>query len=306
MATTASMKATWLALCLGCFLSLAETSTPAGATAQSGQAMPESASKQLLRKWTIPVPPELQATTKSLVGEEIGPISPWTFPSSSLLTPTAYGSNWGDFFAGLTFNNRARFGLNVDGNLAVGFGLWNAVRAVGIEVVFGMDRLHLILPWQSGSISVKVHRLFRNGWGVAAGVDRLISFAGSDAELSVYGVVSKYYFLSRNETDWFSLLFLHAGVGNWDFLTQVTTADSPEYASFFASMGIRILRPVSFVANWYNSDLALGLSFAPFRNTRLTLTTTVQDVLGTAGDSARFMVNLAYAGSFVDVLETLD
>jgi hypothetical protein len=233
------------------------------------------------------------------MGSELTNFTPWTVPASSLLTPIAYGASWGDVFTSLSLQNRARFGVLPDmaGGLGLGFG--NAQKWVGIEVGYAMFDMHTIFPWSSaGALNLKIHHLFKGGLAAAIGSINLLQWLGGDTGRTFYGVVSKAFFLSPSESDPFSLLFLHFGLANGNFQSQEDIRAGRNNFNWFASAGLRVIRPLSVIVNWYGSDLGVGVSITPFRRFRLVLTPNIQDLTGTAGNGLRFMMAVSFADNF--------
>lgn len=271
-------------------------STPVGAPAGVGVVSAET--QAILNKWLIPISPQLQKQIIRSEGE-LSNFTPWTVPGSSLLTPIAYGASWGDLFGSLGIQNRARFGTLPDANAGFGFGIGNAQKWAGIEVSWSMYDVARILPWNSaGGLNVKVHSLFKNGLAFALGSVNLVQWMEGDSGQTFYGVVSKAFFLSPNEGDPFSLVFVHFGVGNGNFQTQDDIIAGRNAFNWFASAGVRLARPLSFIVNWYGSDLGVGLSIAPFRRFRLVLTPNIQDLTGSAGNGVRFMIAISFADNW--------
>ncbi|MEO0928751.1 MAG: hypothetical protein AAFY63_23175, partial [Cyanobacteria bacterium J06643_13] len=64
-----------------------------------------------------------------------------------------------------------------------------------------------------------------------------------------------------------------------------------ESVNVFGSLALRVVRPVSFVAEWSGQDLGMGVSVSPFRTVPLTVNLSARDIVG-AGDGARFVVGV--------------
>ncbi|WP_051038928.1 hypothetical protein [Chamaesiphon minutus] len=96
----------------------------------------------------------------------------------------------------------------------------------------------------------------------------------------------------------FSRLALTAGVGSGVFLPFERNASLDRGGlNVFGSVGVRVARPVSAVVEWTGSDLAAGVSVAPFDNFPLVITPAVRDITG-AGDGARFILGASLAFNF--------
>jgi hypothetical protein len=218
-------------------------------------------------------------------------------PASTINTPTAYGQQWGDLFAGVGYQNRIRYDDWRDGIASFGLGLGNPARYVGLDVSvnildtyteFGKDR----------SVSVKLHRHLPYRTAIAVGHENLWHTDGTDGGSSRYVVVSKVMLFRDRPTAPFGSMVVNAGLGNDRFLSEPAFARGDDGVNPFGSVGLRILRPVNAVANWTGQDLALGLSIAPVRTWPLVITPAFMDVTGTAGDGARFTVSAGLSYNF--------
>lgn len=219
-------------------------------------------------------------------------------PGSSSGSPTAFGADWGRVFAGFGFQERTRYTDESDGSLSVGIGLGDAQRVVGVEVTAAALSLLGDDAFERGGISFKVHRLLPNDFAVAAGVENLIVWGDTDAGSSGYGVVSKMFRLRENTREPLSQLTLSLGLGGGRFRSEDAIEDDDGSINIFGSAGLRVLEPVSLIADWTGQDLNLGASIAPFRNFPLVITPAVADVTNNAGDGARFILGIGYNYAF--------
>ena len=218
-------------------------------------------------------------------------------PASTINTPTAYGQQWGDIYAGVGYQNRIRYDDWSDGVAAAGIGLGNPSRYVGLDVSlslldtyteFGTDR----------SLSVKLHRQLPYRTAIAVGHENLWHTDGTDGGSSRYVVVSKVMLFRDRPTSALGSMVVNVGLGNDRFLPETQFARGEDGVNAFGSVGVRLLRPVNAVANWTGQDLALGLSIAPVRTWPLVITPAVMDVTGRAGDGARFSVSAGLSYNF--------
>lgn len=218
-------------------------------------------------------------------------------PASTINTPTAYGQQWGDVYAGVGYQDRIRYDDWSDGVAAMGLGLGNPARYVGLDVSlslldtyteFGKDR----------SLSVKLHRQLPYRTAVAVGHENLWHTDGTDGGSSRYVVVSKVMLFRDRPTSALGSMVVNVGLGNDRFLSEEAFARGADGVNAFGSVGVRLLRPVNAVANWTGQDLALGLSIAPVRTWPLVITPAVMDVTGRAGDGARFSVSAGLSYNF--------
>ncbi len=225
-------------------------------------------------------------------------------PGSSSGSPTAFGADFGSVFTGASFQERARFTSSSDGAVSAGFGLGNATKAVGLEIAVsvldltsrgGDDR-----AFDRGSVSFKLHRRLPNNFAVAVGYENALVWGFTDAGSSFYGVGSKIFQFQDSPRQPFSSLTVSLGLGNGRFRTEDDFNADKKTVNVFGSAGLRVLEPVSVIADWTGQDLTLGASIAPFRNIPIVITPAIADITGSAGDGSRFILGVGYSYSFSD------
>ncbi|MBK4729166.1 S-layer homology domain-containing protein [Oxynema sp. CENA135] len=215
-------------------------------------------------------------------------------PGSSSGSPTAFGTNFGRAFVATGFQGRTRYTDEVDGTVSAGFGLGNSRENIGVEVTVSVLSLLGDDAGERGSVSFKVHRLLPNGFAIAGGVENAIVWGSTDAGTSGYGVVSKLFRLKESPAEPFSSITMSVGVGGGRFRSEDDFRNDEGSVNVFGSVGVRVLRPMSLIADWTGQDLTLGASFVPFRSIPLVITPAVTDITGNAGDGARFILGVGY------------
>lgn len=229
-------------------------------------------------------------------------LGPAASPGSSSGSPTAFGADFGSAFAGVSFQERTRFTDSSDGAVSAGFGLGDASKAVGLEVAVSVldltSRNGDDQAFDRGSFSFKLHRRFPNNFAVAVGYENAIVWGFTDAGSSFYGVGSKIFQLQNSPQKPFSSLTMSLGVGNGRFRTEDDFNDDKETVNVFGSAGLRVLEPVSVIADWTGQDLTLGASIVPFRNLPIVITPALSDITGSAGDGSRFILGIGYSYSY--------
>lgn len=217
-------------------------------------------------------------------------------PSTTILTPSAYGKSWRQASVGLGFQHRTRFTDSADGAIGVGFGLGDARKYVGLDVGLTLTDLD---NFERGIISFKLHRRLPNLFAVAVGVNDAISWGPGDIDgPSPYGVVSKTFIFKENTKDLFSRMYVSAGLGTGRYRTENNVFTDDDTPGVFGSVALRIADPVNAIAEWSGQDLSLGFSLRPFREIPLIITPAITDVTGTAGDGVRFIFGVGYAITF--------
>jgi hypothetical protein len=217
-------------------------------------------------------------------------------PGITIFSPSGYGKSWGSGAVGIGFQSRTRFTDNPDGSVGISFGFGNARKAVGLDV--GASLLDLS-GFSRGALSFKVHRLLPADFAIAAGVTGIPLGSGFDGlTVSPFGVITKRIIISRDDSAPFSQMFLSLGAGGGNFRSESDITNGTGTAGIFGSVAVRVIRPMTFIAEWSGQDLSLGLSVIPFKNLPLVITPAVSDITGQAGDGARFVLGVGYGFSY--------
>ncbi|MDB9542197.1 hypothetical protein PN472_03350 [Microcystis aeruginosa CS-1036] len=244
------------------------------------------------------VSPELQRLRQDFLIEEPQTLSAKlaefvVAPSASISTPIGFGANFGQIFGGFGFQSRTRFTNQADGGLALGVGLGEPQKIVGLDVTMAILSLFGDNAGR-GSFSFKIHRSLPEGFAVALGFENAIRWGGTDAGSSIYGVVSKFFQFTETTKEPFSQLTLSLGVGGGRFRSEGAIEDGVNSLGVFASAGLRIVEPVSAIVEWSGQDLNAGISLIPFQNIPLTVNLAGADLTGNAGNGARFVMSIGY------------
>jgi hypothetical protein len=218
-------------------------------------------------------------------------------PSATINTPTAFGPRWGQVYAGVSYQHRIRYSDWHDGLLALGGGVGNPARTVGLAATvavldtyteFGTDR----------SLSLKVHRRLPRRTAVALGYENLWHTDGTDGGDSRYGVLSTVLPLRTGLTTPLGALVVSVGLGDDRFLPEERFAEGEAGTGVFGSAALRLVRSTNAVVNWSGQDLNAGLSIVPHPRLPVVITPAVLDLTGRAGDGARFAVSAALGYDF--------
>ena len=231
--------------------------------------------------------------------ESIRPRSAWVIPSMTLITPSAYGAEWTEIFAGLGVENRARFNTVPNSTFHLGLGIGDA-EVVALETALtSYGTVRHGPPFTIGGVSLKLHRSFNEiGFAAAIGYENAIVWGTPDSGQSYFVVVSKYFLLRDDLADFGSILTLHAGLGDGRFRLESDVREQTQPFRPFGAVGLRLFQPLSMILNWTGSDLALGVSIAPFRATQLAITFAAVDLAHIAGDGERQILAVSYAYSW--------
>jgi hypothetical protein len=215
-------------------------------------------------------------------------------PGSSAGSTGAWGASWGDVFAGVGFQARARYSSKPDGSGSFGFGLGDPTRDIGLEVAVSSVSTLRQGVGTNGTVSLKVHRVLPAGYGIAVGFENVANWGGPDGGSSLYGVVSHTITLrSRGDLPFGSIAW-NAGVGNSRYLTEQALSEGKTGVNAFASMGLRIHERASLMTDWTGQDLVAGISFVPFRRSPLVMSAALADLTGYAGDGPRLIASAGF------------
>ncbi len=222
---------------------------------------------------------------------------PKPVPSSSFLTPSAYGADWGDTYFGLAGATGGNNTSRLDGSASLGFGLGDAVRNVGLEIGVGIISLDGFAD--DGIVGFKLHKVFPqvNNLAVALGWANPIKWgAANQSEDTFYGVATQRFSLRPNRTNRMPVtVSLGAGTGTFRSAGALNTDDND--FNVFGSAAIRVIPEVSLISSWNGSGLGLAASAAPF-NFPAVLTLGVSDVTDNTSEGARFQGSLGYSFRF--------
>jgi hypothetical protein len=218
-------------------------------------------------------------------------------PGLNLNTPIGFGPSWGEVFVAAVAVNRQRYFPKEDypdGAVALGFGAGNPVDWVGLEVLLVSYTTVNTAFLSRGGVYAKVHRVLPGNFGIAAGMENVMHWGDVDTDRSIYGALSRFWILGEGDLP---ILVTTVGVGNGRFRSEDDWLADRKTVGPFGSLALNLVRPLSFIAD-YNQDLNLGVSIVPIARGPISITVGVLDVLGTAGDGARFMLGVAAGYTF--------
>jgi hypothetical protein len=215
-------------------------------------------------------------------------------PALSIYIPVGYGADNNTVFLNGTYQNKVRIDPGSVGAGGIGIGLGDAQKAVGVELSYATE---VDEAFGQGGFNAKVHRQLGQDLAGAIGWNGFLNIGRNDFEQSKYGVLTKVFRTQESLNDPFSRVALTVGVGDGQFRSNGAVAVGDNNVNVFGNVAIRVVRPVSFIAEWTGQDLALGLSIAPFRNFPFVITPAVRDVVG-AGDKPRFVLGAGTAIRF--------
>lgn len=270
--------------------------TPVAATPCTSQKVnnPQSGSFQIAQAETTgttncPRPQRITPLTLPQVVDEFG-----ASPALSIAIPVGFGADNNTIFAGGEYQASVREDDGSVGSAGIGIGLGDAAKAVGLELSYALDTDD---RFEDGGFNAKLHRRFAGDLGVALGWNGFANTGRNDFEHSKYGAITKVFRTRPSINEALSRVAVTVGVGDGQFRSNGAVRRGENNINAFGNVALRIIRPVSFIAEWTGQDLGLGLSIAPFKNFPFVITPALRDVAG-AGDGARFVLGVGTALRF--------
>jgi len=216
-------------------------------------------------------------------------------PALSIYIPVGYGADRNTVWISGTYQSDVRVDDFDAAAFGVGMGLGDADRAIGAELSYAFANNP---NFGEGGFNAKLHRRFAGDVGVALGWNGFVNIGRNDFEHSFYGAATKVFRLKDSLDDAFSRLSLTVGLGNNQFRSNGAIDAGIDNVNVFGNLALRVVRPVSLIAEWTGQDLALGLSIAPFRNFPLVITPAVRDVVTSQDRAPRFVLGAGLSFSF--------
>jgi hypothetical protein len=201
-------------------------------------------------------------------------------PSISLTVPTGFGASAGNAFIGLGYQSSTRPFVGQDAGISLGIGLGDPKELVGLEVAFiNYSTGFRSSLFKNGAFSFKFHRLISENTSIALGVEN-ITYGGADATSTVYGAISTILQLNDSPEQPFSSIGFTLGVGGGRFrsISDINTLQGT--VNVFGSVAVRVVEPVSLIADWNGQTLSLGVSIKPFQDIPLVITPGLTDIVG--------------------------
>lgn len=212
-------------------------------------------------------------------------------PAASISSPTAFGAERGQGFAGFAYQARTRYTHLSDGAAVLAAGIGDRSRAVALEVAATTYSTLHGGPLETGGVSFKLHRAVGENTGVAVGFENAVDWGGSDAGHSPYAVVSQVLRLQPDAARPFSAVTATLGVGGGRFRSEADVAADRKTVNVFGALGVQVAEPLSVAADWNGQDLFAGVSLSPSRLVPFVLNAGVADLTRNAGDGPRFILS---------------
>ena len=226
--------------------------------------------------------------------------SNWTsrgIPGISVQSPSGFSAEAGDVFFGVGFQQRTRYVHQADGAVVAGFGVGSSSRSIAIETAVTSYSTVRSGLGSHMSLNFNASRMVDDYTGIGVGWENAVHTSGTDGQTSVYLSATRLIALRDFGTP-FSEMSVTAGVGTGRFRPEHRVQYDLNGIGEFGSVAIRIIRPVSAIADWSGQNLTIALSFAPFAHFPFVITPAMTDITHNSGDGRRF---IASAGMSVNV-----
>lgn len=224
-------------------------------------------------------------------------------PGSSAGSPSAYGASAGQAYigGGLYFPFDKSKDRN-DGSMSVGFGLGNPFDSVGMEVNIDITSVGGGPGFDfgdSGAVGFKLHRYLGDATIAAIGWSNPIKWGDVNlAENTMYGVITRVFFLQPDNPDNSLPLTVSVGLGNGDFRSKGAIVANENPLNFFASLGWTIRPQFSLISSWTGNTFNVGGSFIPFRSQPLIFNVVIADITENLDTGSGLSISGGYSFEF--------
>lgn len=217
-------------------------------------------------------------------------------PGIAFGSPVAFGAAWGDLYAGLGGNTLPDNSADdVDGSLALGFGLGDANKFVGLDTTIGIISLNEGFG-EDGNVSLKLHTLLPNSSAFAIGLENTGRWGSAQTtSSSVYAVYSKLWSLNAGSRKMpFSTSI---GVGSERFVDPGSDGNT-DGVGVFGSVALQLHQQFSTILDWTGRDLNAGVSVVPFRTVPVTVTLGAINLTENNNAEVEFSAGIGYSYNF--------
>jgi S-layer homology domain len=239
-----------------------------------------------------------------------GGVPTTAYPVGGLASPTAFGANGGNAFAGVSYQNTTRpqiynasaptspQGIN-DGAVSLGFGLGDAKNFVALETIATSYSTFRSGFGNQGALSFKLHKALGDSFAIAGGYENAILWgSGNDGGQTGYGVASLVLNPDPN-IGFFSNTTVSVGAGAGRFRNVGDIRTGKDSYNVFGSIGTRLSPNFSLIADWNGQDLSVGLPITiPFGGANLQVTPSLVDLVNKETGGSRFVVNAGVGFQF--------
>jgi hypothetical protein len=224
-------------------------------------------------------------------------------PASSAGSPVGYGSGWGVIYGGASVSDRTQSSASMDGSAAIGMGLGDPHKYVGMDVAVSVISLDYTDGGfgDTGDYSFKMSRFIGDTAAVAIGVDNAFPWGddATDSDQSWYGVISNQFSLAVTPTSKTLPLTLSLGYGTGTYQSDASSDDGvANTIGIFGSAGLQLTSQFSVIGDWTGEMINAGISVVPVKKWPLVTSLTVTDLSNRTGNKTPVVFSVGYAYSF--------
>jgi hypothetical protein len=214
------------------------------------------------------------------------------------MSPTGWGAYNKLLFLGGGLVSPQRYSNDSDAAAALGIGIWNPYRFVGIQLsAVASD----VSEMDNYSFGLKLHRYLKNGTSLAIGGEQLFHDSESDAPESFYVVLSHAsQKLPSNRIGYSKLHYsIGVGVGRYSKKSDLDRIHSKgKHGTYaFSNVSYELFDSMNLILDWSGTNLNAGLAISPRIIIPLGITIGIGDLTSYSGDGCRFI--FAIGSSFM-------
>jgi hypothetical protein len=257
-------------------------------------------------RWSVvprPTSPGQLTPRVTQPSEPIPPLTisqvPWPSPSLNPGVPSAFTAQWGDVFVVASAGTASQVRDAVDGSWLAGFGLGDAGKAVALEVSGGCGSVKNFCS--NGGFGVRLSRLLVDQptarVALAGGWQNGIQWGNEGRQDNIYSATLSYALPLRPGSTFAQTLLFNAGVGNSTFAPYSETASESRVGAF-GSVGVELSPALGLSAGWSGRGMNAQLSYAPLRDTPLTINLLGADLLNQTPDGTVGVLTVGWGANF--------
>ena len=184
--------------------------------------------------------------------------APIAAPGIAFGSPTGFGANWGQAYAGIGGQTASNSEDSLDGSALLGAGLGDSRRFLGLDATMNIISLQEGFA-KDGSWGFKLHHTFPFRAAFAIGVDDTGGWGDAQqTKSSSYIAYTQVIDLAADSPKRPLSLALNLGAGRERY------AEPGDSTGFFGSAALAVHRQGSVIVDYHRGDFSLGASAVPF------------------------------------------
>jgi hypothetical protein len=233
----------------------------------------------------------------------LAPTRPYLIrPSLGGAKPTAYVGGWGDYFISGSAGtpDKLRDGTP-DGSINMGISIGDPVRAIGVDLYWGISSIKTFND--GGSFSASAGRVLVNRpnlqVAVAGGVIDGFTYSGEGGRTprTGFGAVTVAVPLRPNDPSFQQVLQLSAGGGGEGFAAIGSDFETSS-GGFFAAAGLELLPNLGLSVGVSSRSTNVNVSYIPFRNLPVFVNVAAVDVFDDTPWGTVGVLSLGWSDNF--------